>query len=338
MRHQIVIGFLNLLILNMFMLYSSAGASVLVLKNGDRITGSIKRIWDGEISIEPDYSDEFTVDLPVVDHIISEQDFEVELRDGREVLARFSGLDDEGRQVVTVGGETISIVLADIFELDEPEKEFDWESNVTLATTFNSGNTTTSSSQFKADSMIQVPSHRHFVEFSTSHESTDDVTTKEQSLVRYNYNWFFNEPWFVSAQTSYERDPIIELENRIIASIGIGRDIWNTPRRTLSLQLGAGGQTEDIGGVTTDSSVATWTLRYRQGLLNDDLELFHNHTITSNIGGRTNTSYKTSTGVRYEITDLLYANLTFDYDYETDPAPGIGSEDSTLMIGIGAEF
>ena len=36
---------------------------VLVLKNGDRITGEISRIWDNEVTIEPEYSDEFQVDL-----------------------------------------------------------------------------------------------------------------------------------------------------------------------------------------------------------------------------------------------------------------------------------
>ena len=328
----------NILISILLMPPSLADAGVLVLQNGDRITGSIKRVWDGEVSIEPDYADKFSVDMSVVDHILSEQEFEIELLDGREFLAQFSGLDDEGRQVVTMDGEMITIALANIFEVDEPEKEFDWESHVDLSSTFNSGNTNTSSSTLRADSTITVPNHRHLVEFSTSREETDSVTTKQQGLLRYNYNWFFNEPWFLSAQTSYERDPIIELEHRVIASIGLGIDIWNTPRRILSVQLGAGGQAEEIGGVTTDSSVATWSLRYQQGLLNDDLELFHNHTITSNLGGRTNTSYKTTTGVRYEITDLLYVNLTFDYDYETNPAPGIGKEDSTLMIGIGAEF
>ena len=31
-----------------------AKADVLILKNGDRITGEIKRIWDSEITIEPE--------------------------------------------------------------------------------------------------------------------------------------------------------------------------------------------------------------------------------------------------------------------------------------------
>jgi len=328
----------NILIIMILLFSTTADAGVVVLKNGDRITGEIKHIWDAEITIEPEYSDEFTVDLSAVDQLISDRKFEIELQDGRNVLAQLAGSDEDGRQIVSTGTETIQIALTDIFELVEPEEDFDWEGHVDFSTVINSGNTNTTTGLLRADSTIRVPNHRHLIDFSTAHESTDDVTTKEQSLLKYDYHWFFNEPWFLSTQISGERDPIIELDHRAIVSLGVGRDIWYSPRLTLSVQLGVGAQTEEIGGFTEDSSVATWTLRYRQRFLNNDFELFHNHTITDNLGGRTNTSYRTSTGVRYEITDLLYASLTFDYDYETDPAPGVGSEDSTLLVGIGAEF
>ncbi len=328
----------NILIIVILLFSTTADAGVLVLKNGDRITGEIKHIWDAEITIEPEYSDEFTVDLSAVDQIISERKFEIELQDGQKVLAQLAGSDEDGRQIVSTGTETMQIALADIFELNEPEKDFDWESHVDFSTVINSGNTNTTSGFLRADSTIKMPNHRHLIEFSAAHESTDDDTTKDQSLLKYNYHWFFNEPWFLSTQISAESDPIIELDHRTIVSLGVGRDIWYTPRLTLSVQLGVGAQTEKIGGFAEDSSVATWTLRYRQKFLNNDFELFHNHTITENLGGRTNTSYKTSTGVRYEITDLLYASLSFDYDYETDPAPDVESEDATLLVGIGAEF
>ena len=59
-----------------FALVPAAQADVIHLKNGDRITGTIKRIWDDEITIEPEYSDEFNVDLPLVDRIESDRDFE----------------------------------------------------------------------------------------------------------------------------------------------------------------------------------------------------------------------------------------------------------------------
>jgi putative salt-induced outer membrane protein YdiY len=322
----------------MLLFSTTADADVLVLKNGDRITGEIKHIWDAEITIEPEYTDEFSVDLPAVDQIISDRKFEIELQDGRKVFAQLAGADEDGRQIVSTGTETIQIALVDIFELEEPEEDFDWESHVDFSTVINTGNTDTTSGYLRADSTIRVPNHRHLIELSASYESTDEFTTKDQRFARYDYNWFFNDPWFLAAQLSGESDPIIELDHRTIVSLGVGRDIWYTPRLALSVQLGLGAQTEEIGGFSEDSSVATWTLRYRQGFLNNDFELIHDHTINKNIGGRTNTSYRTSTGIRYEITDLLYVTFTFDYDYETDPAPDVGSEDGTLLIGIGAEF
>jgi hypothetical protein len=90
--------------------------------------------------------------------------------------------------------------------------------------------------------------------------------------------------------------------------------------------------------MSEDSTVATWALRYEQDVFSGDLDIFHKHSITHNIAGRTNTSFKTSTGLRYEITDLLYANLTLDYNYETGPADAIENEDATFLIGNGAEF
>ena len=39
---------------------------MLVLKNGDRITDELKRIWDNKILIKPEYLDEFKVDVSVL--------------------------------------------------------------------------------------------------------------------------------------------------------------------------------------------------------------------------------------------------------------------------------
>jgi len=51
-----------------FLLYplmaQAKAVDVLVMKNGDRITGEITQIWDAEVTIEPEYSDEFKVDVP----------------------------------------------------------------------------------------------------------------------------------------------------------------------------------------------------------------------------------------------------------------------------------
>ena len=175
-------------------------------------------------------------------------------------------------------------------------------------------------------------------------EEQNDITSQEQDRFTYNYNWLYADPWFFNAGLNYERDPIVQLDRRVIVSAGIGHDIWNTPRKFLTAQLGLGYQNEDIANESTDSSVAVWDLRFRHDFLGDDMEIFHNHTIRSNLSGRTNTSFRTSTGVSYEITDLLYASVSLDFDYDTDPAEPadptqtVENEDLALMFGLGLEF
>ena len=190
-----------------------------------------------------------------------------------------------------------------------------------------------------ADTNLKLGDHRHIADLTLSREEQNGVTTKDQDLFRYNYNWLFNDPWFFGALLSAESDPIKDLDHRYILGALIGRDFINTPRTLLNGQLGLGYLTEEsIAGLDNESTAALWNLRYRQDLLKEDLEIYHNHSITSYLTGRTNTVIKTSTGLRYEITDLLYATIAIDYDYETNPAGIAQKDDLGLVLGLGVEF
>ena len=312
---------------------------VIVMKNGDRITGEISRIWDEEVTIEPEYSDEFNVDIPAVAYIESEREFEIALADGRELVVTFPGADAEGNQIIKTGSGTETLPLSNMLELDEPEDYYDWESVVDLAGDLKKGNTDSGNTKLRAATTLKLGDHRHIGEFNLYREKVNDVTTKNQTIVNYNYNWLFSDPWFFSALTTFERDPIIQLDSRVTVSAGVGLDIWNTADRSLNVQLGVGARKEEIGNESGTSSVATWVLRYSQDFFSDDLTLYHQHSIIPTINGRENTSFRTTTGFRYEITDLLYANISLDYDYETEPADAATvSEDLVLLFGLGLEF
>jgi len=322
-------------------LFASAQANStdkLILNNGDQISGEISKIWDAEITIEPEYSDEFQVDLEAVSHIEAKRDFEIELADGRKVVAQLLGGDEKGNQIIKVSEELISVPLADLTELDEPEDRYDWDSYIDWSTSFNTGNTESLNTKLRGDTTFRIGDHRHIGEISFAREEQDFDPIKEQDLFKYNYNWLFRDDWFFSAGLGFERDPIRELEYRVVTSAGMGLDIWDMPRRTLNIQLSGGYMQEDIGASLETSTVAIWGLRYRQDFFGEDLELFHDHNVTRYLSGRDNTIYKTSTGLRFEITDLLYANASLDFDYETQPVSTATSEDVALRFGIGLEF
>ena len=315
-----------------------AFADVLYLKNGDQITGTIKRIWDQEITIEPEYADEFQVDLPMVERIESDREFEIEMPDGSDVVAKMQGVDDEGNQILVIDGESVPVALGALRDVAEPEDYSDWEVLVDYSYSLNEGNTESVNSRLAGEGMVKRGDHRHIATISQVNEEQDGATTKDQSVLVYSYNWFFTDPWFFAANGQYERDPIRELERRFTGSAGIGRDIWNEPNRFLTAQLALGLSDEEIGLEEETSTVAWWSLRFSHEFFSDDLEVFHNHSIVHTIDGRDNSVFKTSTGFRYEITDLLYLNVSLDWNHETDPAGTAEKTDTLFVVGAGLEF
>ena len=315
-----------------------ASADVLVLKNGDRITGDVKRIWDAEVTIEPEYSDEFQVDLDAISHIESTREFEVEFSDGRSIDAQLGGENAAGEQVFTSQSGSVAAPLADMLELNEPEAAFEWDTNVEVSASVNRGNTDSTTGKVRAYSTVRINDHRHIGDIEYFREKLGDDFIKQRDLFKYSYNYLFTDNWFFTADASVERDPIIKLDNRTIFSTGVGLDIWDTPRRSLSIKLGAGFQSEDLDSVETDGSVANWDLDYRQDFFSEDVGVFHRQSIVANLSGRENTSYKTTTGFGYEISDLLSATVSLDYNYETNPADGVENADMAFLLGLAAEF
>jgi putative salt-induced outer membrane protein YdiY len=294
--------------------------------------------WDNEVTIEPDYADEFQVDLPMVERIESDRDFEIEMPDGSEIVAKMAGVDEDGNQILETETGSVPVPLGSLRELDEPEDYYDWEVLVDYSFSLNEGNTDSLNSRLGGEGMFKHGDHRHIANVTYIQEEQDNLTTKDQSMLTYSYNFLFRDPWFFAANGQYEKDPIRQLEHRLTASAGIGRDIWNEPRRFLNVQVGAGFRDEEIGIEKETSTVAVWSLRFRQDFFGDDFEVYHNHSIIETVSGRENTIIKTTTGIRYEITDLLYTNVSLDWDHETEPAGTAEGTDTLFVVGAGLEF
>jgi putative salt-induced outer membrane protein YdiY len=329
---------------------SVAHADLVVMKNGDRITGDVLEIWDNDVIIEPEYDDDtkISISLDNVDYIESEREFEITMADGRNVIALLPGRGAGGEQLLEIDGKRTSISYDQLEQLDEIDDYYDWDSHIDFNFALNKGNTDSLNTKFYADTNLKLGDHRHIADVTLTFEEQNRTTTRDNDLLRYNYNWLFGKVWFLGGSASAERDPIRDLDDRFIVGVTIGRDIWDKPRRAMNFQVGLGYLTEssspddDLGNpLPTESNqsiAALWLYRFRYDLLGDDLEIYHNNTLQWYVTGRTNTVVKTVTGVRYEITDLLYLNTSLDFDWESDPAGEAENEDLALVIGLGVEF
>jgi putative salt-induced outer membrane protein YdiY len=307
-----------------------------VMKNGDVITGNVSLIDGDDVYIEPSYADEFAVSLAEVASIELDESFEIELADGSVQDASLA-VSDSGEQVIVIDGAERAVVLTEIAQAQEPDPYFDWGALVDFNATINDGNTDSQNTLLFGQGDMKIGDHRHYGDVTFRREEQDGVSTKEQDLFNYSYNWFFNEPWFVGASASYERDPIRDLDHRYTLGALVGRDIFDDASKFLTFSVGAGYSDEEIGGVSENGVVGLWNLRYEHSFT-PWMDFFHTQNFTQQFYGNDNLILKTNTGFRFDLIGDLYANASLRYDYETEPAAGASKDDSTLQFGLGYSF
>lgn len=315
----------------------AAAEDVILLKNGDRITGDISQIWDGEVFIEPSYADEFGVDMNDVAAIESDEILDFAFEDREESTGRLA-IDADGRQVLLEDTTPRPVDLARIDIAEEPLVGREFDANADFATNVSSGNADTASFYGSSAVSLRLGVHRNDVSLSVDRQEDNGAPIKDQFDFGYRYNWLFRDDWFLEAGVGYRADPVRDLDRRITVGGGLGHDIFRQSWRQLRVVAGPTLVSERIGGRDQDSLAVAWSHSYEQDFLHGNLELFHRLDVLSYVSGRENNVFDASTGVSIDVLDDFYVNLQLDVNYETDPSPGNVSEDVTYRIGVGYEY
>ena len=312
-------------------------ADVVHLKNGDRITGEIKEIWDDNVKIEPVYSDSFDVEFEHIAHVESDKAMEVELFDGTKGAYLIEPADEEGNVRLTSSYESIVVALAEVKKTEKIEK-FDWDANLDVSSNFSRGNTNSQATNLQWKGSMKTGDHRYNTDLSIAREELNGERTKQRDRLNVGYNYLFHDDWFFAVNLTAERDPVAQLDRRISVNPALGYDVFDEANRVLNFQLGAGYASETTAGQDESSTNIDWRLNFLWEFMGGDMEFFHNHNIYRNLGGRKNIVAVTQTGIRYDITDDIYLNLQANYDYDSEPAEGAENDDLTFLIGAGMEF
>ncbi len=319
---------------------SRAGNDYVIMKNGDRITGEVEKIWNEEIFIEPEYGDTYAIELEYVAYVHTEEEFEVEFLRGRRtetVLGRL-GIDDDGRPMVIVEDGARTYPLSEVDNMLEVEEFFDWEVRSDISVNVATGNTNTNSGRFYAMGKIKLGEHNHKLELTRDGSSTDGDLTKDQTDVYYEDLWTFRDDWFMRGSVTWTKDPLRDLDSRSQFYLGPGVHIWDDSKRTLNISVGPNLLVENIGGEEDESVSIQTVFRYEQYFLDDDLVLFQETDLQRVVSGRENKILNTSTGFRWSLPRDMYMNIQVDFDYETNPADGSEKEDVTYLVGVGIEL
>ena len=231
-------------------IFAREKTDVIVMKNGDHLTGEVKGLDAGVLYVNMDYIlGTSSVQWSKIDHIESKQLFLVKTEDGSVYTGTLSTAEISGGRPVKIEvSETpehkVTIDRAQIVQMDETSENF-WRrfnGSINSGITYSKGNQAT---QYNLSSDVEYPRERWAAGAnlnSTLSSSTGSNTSTRNSLglnylrlLRWN-NWFY--AGLGNFLQSSEQN--IRLQTNLGA--GIGRYLKNTNHATISLLGGMGWQ------------------------------------------------------------------------------------------------
>jgi putative salt-induced outer membrane protein YdiY len=306
------------------------------MKNGDRLTGTVKTTKDGKVILVTTYSGEIGIALADIQRITTDKPVSVTLDDETQLTGILSSPDgaemriaadvDQAAQPIEMGR------IASVAVPQVPGLKIKGQANAGLD--MNRGNTDQDTYHVDAESIFRWPDDRVTLGGSGDLEKSNGDKTKQQATLGGKYDRFLSKQWYLYSGLGFEHDKFADLTLRTTVSAGSGYQIYETDRTNLSIEAGPAYIWEDFDkGEDDDYAAAHWGLRFDHYLVEAwKLQAFHRHSLDWSVEDASAYLLKTQTGLRIPIFDSLQATVQVNYDRDNAPAPGTKKNDYEYLL------
>lgn len=317
----------------------SVQAGILSLGNGDRISGGLIGIYEGQVHWQSDLMGEVVVGQVDVLSIESDDHFRVVL-DARREMTQCQLQASGDRQLLNCQQGMVelnswrlvqSVTARPLLPRDEWRKT----GFVTVAARDRGGNSQDRTLQLDSHAELRKGPVRHIATVHYDRTSTADVKSADNRKVTYQFDYFFSDKWFFNSNATLEQDQFQALERRTLLGAGLGYQFFDTEFIRLSMELGPAFLREIYSTEPQRSASAIRaSTDLRMALNGRGLEFFHRNTLLDSLDGSGDWRIETESGFSLPIIGKLRAQATLDFDYNRRPAEDVGPLDRTWSFGL----
>jgi putative salt-induced outer membrane protein YdiY len=218
-----------------------------------------------------------------------------------------------------------------------------WGGSVTVGGTLRTGNTETKSASLSADAVWRGEDNRLTLGAFWNYQEDSIRVIQRKVYGKGQFDHFYNEKIYSYANASGDHDYNSELDLRWTGGVGLGHQFREDETWSVSGELGASYVDEQFKKTPTNldpsseyiAARAAYKTVYLGGEnweFSHDGEIFPSLEIGDDIYARWDTRLKTN------LTETMFAQVQWIYDYDNTPAQGKGRNDSLFALTIGWSF
>jgi len=327
----------------------AAHADVLEFNSGDRLTGKVVTLANGQLVFNSDDAGKVTIDLARLKTFTSDDPIEIHLADGTIIKSTIAPA-DTGK--VTLRKTNIlpqqTVALTDLAAINPPAKPpVAWKGNVAAGWTATAGNTSTESGSISADVSRRSQKDRirantlYIVARQRDDDTGDKKTTQESFTIAGQYDYFLTDKCYAFANGNFKKDHIADLDRRLIGGLGLGYQWIESETINFNTDAGLAELCEKYtrpNGIEKNDELSAQIGYHFDWVLNDTFTFAHNLRYYPSIGKLSDYFLTTDAEIRAKLTDSIFASFKAILDYDATPGPGVGSTDTKYITSIGWAF
>ncbi len=320
---------------------------VVILKNGDRISGEIKSLEAGILNLKTDWMGTVEIEWDNIERVKSSFRYTVELRSGARVIGSL----DSGEEIQTLavariareGEDATTVAYRRVVEITPLEETF-WQrlkGSADLGFSFAQGNQSTqwslnANTNYRTDKYLTTVALSSFL---SDQEGGTRITRNQLTL---GYQWFLGNRWYTFGIGQMQQNESQGLDLRGLLGGGIGRHVYRSTKTDLSIIGGLDFTRELYTGeesfVTSSEAIAGLsyeTFRYES----PKAEIIAHFLTFPNLTTLGRIRLLAEGRVRFELIKDLYFSVNVYNIYDNDPPiEDVAKNDFSISTSLGWTF
>ena len=311
-------------------------ADQVTLSNGDRLTGTVVSLMDGNVTFKSALTGDTTIAVAHIVTLATDDAVDVHLSSGT-ILNTVLTAGEAGRVTVR-GGQ--ALMLTDIASINPPAKvPPQWNGAVSLGWSRTSGNTHNETFSASANASKRRAKDRITLNYDMAQAKSDvGGKTEDWWRAKGKYDYFFSSKFYGYGDGRYETDAIANLDKRIILGAGGGYQWIESDAMNLGTEVGLAHQYEKNKGETSDSEVSMQAGYNYDWQITDTLFFVHDLTYYPAVSDFSDYYLTTTAELRANLTKTMFSSFKMIFNYDATPAVGKGNTDVKYVIGVGISF
>jgi|SRR5471030_1788701 len=288
-------------------------ADTVWLKNGDRLTGTIRVFDGGKLLLQTDYAGAIPLDWKQIKTLESSQKLLVKQDAYTGEIAKSLQPAEDGKVTLANGEAPKTVELSSIQQIMKPKPvitDLIWKGNIDAALDFQRAENDTDDYNIAFKTTARHGQWRHNAKGEYNRETQDDRVSTNNWSTEYSVDRFLTDNWFWDGRFTYKRDYVEDLSRQRTVGTGPGYQFWDNELGAFSLgSLINRTDYQYSNGRKDDFYAAAVKWDYNRFLIGKKVEFFTNGELGKPLSGVADYSLDTEIGLRYKVTEWASLNL-----------------------------